>query len=435
MKKRATNKPRAKAVPRRADPENVHRRVPGSGRSVAAARQMNGLQRARTTAAYQADERRALMLLLLPVLLLATALGISQSLLKAAKPWIGASERNAAALSPTAFPPEQSTRGGASRPVYEAPGGSRSNLESGRASSSGIGPQPQPALILESSRQEQIAAWTPPTRDFHLDASAFDLAALIRQEDMRKAAPSSTAVCRRAPAPLFFQPPTGADFGTRLAAAAEAQTVELVIYSAKYRRIGYPMGDIPAMYGACTEVVIRAYRSLGIDLQERVQRARLGKGDASIDHRRTETLRSYFTRHAELLPISAFPEDYKPGDIVTYHRPFSRVSRSHIAIVSRVIAPTRRPMIVHNRGWGPQLEDALFIDRITGHYRLNPAPIPASAIGRPARRLAHAHRGLYSLAAVGHIDALSLPSEAQNFDYFEERLAAIPQRANTNLTD
>ena len=118
-----------------------------------------------------------------------------------------------------------------------------------------------------------------------------------------------------------------------------------------------------------TDVIIRAYRALGIDLQELVHRARVGSGDASIDHRRTEILRRFFARYGEALSVSDFPEDYQPGDIVTYYRPFSRVSRSHIAIVSDVLATTTRPMIVHNRGWELQLEDALFVDRITGHYR------------------------------------------------------------------
>ena len=129
------------------------------------------------------------------------------------------------------------------------------------------------------------------------------------------------------------------------------------------------MGDVAPLHGACTDVVIRAYRALGIDLQELVHRAQVGSGDTNIDHRRTETLRRFFARYGETLPVTAFPEDYQPGDIVTYYRPFSRVSRSHIAIVSDVLAPTTRPMIVHNRGWGPQVEDALFVDRITGHYR------------------------------------------------------------------
>lgn len=163
-------------------------------------------------------------------------------------------------------------------------------------------------------------------------------------------------------------------FGRRLAHAAEAQasnaqSQSVVIYDDAYRSISFPMGDVNSMFGVCTDVVVRAYRTLGIDLQSLVYRARSGLGDHNIDHRRTEVLRRFFTGHGETLPVSSFPEDYRPGDIVTYYRPQNRGSRAHIAIVSSRIAPSGRPMIVHNRGWGPQLEDALFVDHITGHYR------------------------------------------------------------------
>jgi hypothetical protein len=131
------------------------------------------------------------------------------------------------------------------------------------------------------------------------------------------------------------------------------------------------MGDVPALYGVCTDVVVRAYRALGIDLQELVHRARIGIGDRSIDHRRTETLRRFFARYGVSLPISDFAEDYLPGDIVTYSRPSGRTSQSHIAIVSDQVAASGRPMIVHNRAWGPTIEDALFANEITGHYRFD----------------------------------------------------------------
>jgi len=195
----------------------------------------------------------------------------------------------------------------------------------------------------------------------------------------------------------------GAAFGLALAEAAEAQSGDLVFYTAEYKRIAYPLGDIPALHGSCSDVVIRAYRSLGIDLQEHVQRARVGSGDTNIDHRRTETLRKLFDRLGAALPISAYPEDYKPGDIVTYYRPHSRVSRAHVAIVSTQLAATGRPMIVHNRGWGAQLEDALFADEITGHYRLTGAMVPPEAEvtliagqTKPATRVAAAPRRVAS---------------------------------------
>jgi uncharacterized protein YijF (DUF1287 family) len=168
-------------------------------------------------------------------------------------------------------------------------------------------------------------------------------------------------------------------FGRLLAHAAAAQTADLVVYSDKYRQIGFPMGDVPALYGVCADVVVRAYRALGIDLQELVHKAGLGTGDPSIDQRRVQTLRRFFTRYGVSLPVTDFIEDYRPGDIVTYHSDFGRTSQSHVAIVADVIAPSGRPMIVHNRGWGPQLEDALFAREITGHYRFTSMPPPGQA--------------------------------------------------------
>ena len=168
-----------------------------------------------------------------------------------------------------------------------------------------------------------------------------------------------------------------ADFSRALARAARAQTDDFIIYNARYISLAYPGGDTPALYGVCTDVVIRAYRALDIDLQELIHASRLGNGDPSIDHRRVEVVRRFLTRHGTSLPISEFAENYRPGDIVTYHRPEGRISQHHIAIVSEELAPSGRPLIIHNRGWGPQIEDALFVDRITGHYRLSPEQVDA----------------------------------------------------------
>lgn len=179
----------------------------------------------------------------------------------------------------------------------------------------------------------------------------------------------------------------GEDFGERLAIAAREQTSEFVVYNDAYRRIAFPMGDVNPMYGVCTDVLIRAYRAVGVDLQEQVAKARVGSGDTSIQHRRVDTLRKFFKVKGASLPITSYPEDYRPGDVVSYYRPQNAHSRTHIAIVSDVVAPSGRLMIVHNRGWGPQLEDALFVDQITGHYRYLPVSLPAvgPVMARPGR--------------------------------------------------
>lgn len=209
------------------------------------------------------------------------------------------------------------------------------------------------------------------------------------------------------------------DFGRALAAAALRQTGDFVVYTDKYRHMSFPMGDVPAMFGVCTDVIIRAYRAVGIDLQANIHAARIGSGDRSIAHRRTFTLRRYFASRGASLPVTDFVEDFLPGDVVTYDRPQNRGSRDHIAIVSDIVAPSGRPMIVHNRGWGPQLEDALFVDRITGHYRYQGRTEPL----KPGSRLRSK-----SAAAEAAISTSAVPMAGKSERRSEARVSDLKQR-------
>lgn len=168
-------------------------------------------------------------------------------------------------------------------------------------------------------------------------------------------------------------------FGRALATAARTQLDGFTVYTDKYQTLSYPMGDLPAFYGVCTDVIVRAYRELGVDLQQLVHQSKVGSGDTNIDHRRVTTLQKFFAKFGDELPITEFGEDYMPGDIVSYYRPQNAHSRTHIAIVSDMIGPSGQLMIIHNRGWGPQIEDGLFVDEITGHYRYSGAKRPAVA--------------------------------------------------------
>jgi uncharacterized protein len=170
-----------------------------------------------------------------------------------------------------------------------------------------------------------------------------------------------------------------ADGIARLVAAAAAQTGQNVRYDGAYRRIPYPMGDVPSDVGVCTDVVIRAYRAVGIDLQQRVHedmRAAfsayprawgLARPDPNIDHRRVPNLRTFFERRGTARPRSSTPSDYAPGDLVTWLLPGNL---PHIGLVSDRRSPDgSRPLIVHNIGRGPEIEDMLFAYPMTGHYR------------------------------------------------------------------
>jgi len=165
-----------------------------------------------------------------------------------------------------------------------------------------------------------------------------------------------------------------------LADAALERTRHGVRYDGAYRRISYPGGDVPADTGVCTDVLIRSYRALGIDLQQRVHEDMrdnfssypskriwgLSRPDSNIDHRRVPNLQVFFRRHGTELPVTQQAEDYMPGAIVSWMLPGNL---PHIGIVSNKFVPgTQRPMIVHNIGAGPKLEDMLFSYPITGHF-------------------------------------------------------------------
>lgn len=161
--------------------------------------------------------------------------------------------------------------------------------------------------------------------------------------------------------------------------AAVAQTATPVTYDGSYRRIGYPGGDVPANIGVCTDVIVRAYRAIGVDLQVRVhedmktafasypQLWRLSRADSNIDHRRVPNLQTYFRRKGAQLPISRDADDYLPGDLVTWTLPGNL---PHIGLVTNQrSAQSHRWLIVHNIGRGPEIEDMLFNFPISGHYR------------------------------------------------------------------
>jgi len=169
------------------------------------------------------------------------------------------------------------------------------------------------------------------------------------------------------------------NFYTKLAAQAEKRLLANVTYDGSYRAMTYPMGDVPAHIGVCSDVVIRSYRGVGIDLQERVHRDMkkhfaayptkwgLKKPDTNIDHRRVLNLMTFFKRAGAALPITDAPADYRAGNIVAWDL---ADGLTHIGIVStQVSKESGNPLIVHNIGAGPVLEDMLFEYKIIGHYR------------------------------------------------------------------
>ena len=156
-------------------------------------------------------------------------------------------------------------------------------------------------------------------------------------------------------------------------------TNKSVIYNGDYYSIPYPNGDVPDGIGVCTDVVIRTYRSVGLDLQKEVHEDMeanfelypkiwgLSKPDSNIDHRRVPNLMTYFKRQGAEIPITDMGKDYLPGDIVSWNL---GGGLTHIGVVvNKKSNDNKRFMIVHNIGGGQVLEDCLFKYTITGHYR------------------------------------------------------------------
>jgi len=171
------------------------------------------------------------------------------------------------------------------------------------------------------------------------------------------------------------------NFSEDLAKAAYGLTQDQVVYDPRYFVIPYPNGDVPAGLGVCTDVVIRAYRKLGIDLQELVhqdmlahfnlypQRWGLKRPDSNIDHRRVPNLMCYFRRFGIELPKSKSGSDYQPGDIVCWDLGSGIL---HIGLVSQYHGGSGNPLIVHNIGGGQVIEDMLFDYTIIGYFRFEP---------------------------------------------------------------
>jgi uncharacterized protein len=196
---------------------------------------------------------------------------------------------------------------------------------------------------------------------------------------------------------LLGGPAYADELGSCLVDRAREQIGVTVRYDPVYRKIAFPGGDVPMDRGVCTDVLIRAYRGLNVDLQERVHRDMnaawsrypklwgLSRPDTNIDHRRVPNLAVFFARHGSTLPVSRDARAYEPGDIVTWRLP---AGVPHVGIVSDRMTESGTPLVIHNIGSGAVEEDILFAYTITGHYRYAPANLTAACAATSAPRAA-----------------------------------------------
>lgn len=190
-------------------------------------------------------------------------------------------------------------------------------------------------------------------------------------------APGLFARCRRERGPAFRR---SARHGARIVAHAREQTNWGTVYDPAYVKLPYPGGDLPKDRGVCTDVVIRALRAVGKDLQALIHRDRKTHPeryraypgqtgpDRNIDHRRCPNLVAYFKRHAEVLTVRTdgpYRKHWKPGDIVFWKLDNGR---DHVGIVTGRPGPDGLPQVIHNLATTVE-EPVLARWKIVGHFR------------------------------------------------------------------
>jgi uncharacterized protein len=161
--------------------------------------------------------------------------------------------------------------------------------------------------------------------------------------------------------------------------AAIEQSKVTTGYDPSWVKLDYPNGDVPPETGVCSDVIVRALRKTGIDLQKEVHEDMVrawsvypkkwgAKGtDTSIDHRRVLNLMTWFNRQGKSLPITQDRADYLPGDVVAWDL---SDGLEHIGILTNVSSEAdQHYLIVHNIGAGARIEDVLLTWKIVGHYR------------------------------------------------------------------
>lgn len=169
-----------------------------------------------------------------------------------------------------------------------------------------------------------------------------------------------------------------------IVARARLEVERGVRYDASYVVIPFPYGDVPSDVGACADLVVRSFRTVGVDLQSLVQddmaaypEEYAGKaGDPNIDHRRVSVLFVYFQRHALALgDVMAA----RPADVLFFARA-NGSSPTHVAMVSDRVGPRGWPLILQNGG--PVATESDAIDRMVriGHFRL---PLPRLGLSLP----------------------------------------------------
>jgi hypothetical protein len=191
----------------------------------------------------------------------------------------------------------------------------------------------------------------------------------------------------------------------RILDAAKSQLEAGIVYSGEYFQMAYPGGDVPANVGTSADLLIRALRQVGVDLQTDIPRHRqlrpgdypkdrwkAGKPDTNVDHRRLANIYMYLKHHAKSLTTSTSERalaDYQPGDIVMWTLRDGKPYPDHAGIVSDKVAADGMPYVVDIHPKTGRISGDHRLDEwpVRGHFRflsptLDPAP-PGEPLSPP----------------------------------------------------
>ena len=178
---------------------------------------------------------------------------------------------------------------------------------------------------------------------------------------------------------LIERPKTAAD---KIVNGAKLEVIRRVLYNPSYVSISYPNGDVPSGQGACTDVLVRALRNAGYDLQKLIhedmtrhfglypKKWGLTRPDPNIDHRRAPNHLVFMRRFAKDLPTDTAgdaAETWKPGDLVYWD--LNGRGRTHCGVISNDRNDEGLPLVVHNIGPTARQDDCLCSWKIIGHFR------------------------------------------------------------------
>ncbi len=182
-------------------------------------------------------------------------------------------------------------------------------------------------------------------------------------------------------------------------------------YQSSYRELDYPMGDVPREQGVCTDVIIRALRNAGYDLQALLAEdikahpsryPQVEEPDPNIDHRRVKNLLPYFQAHWQGVPADTSRKPLLPGDVCfmdTMHGP----EPEHMGIVSDRLGKSGRPLIINNWNDGTRTSEMDLLSFVPITHRFRPKtratvqPADRGLVGLLARHgleIADEHRQL-----------------------------------------